>query len=70
MGAFHNALREEGTRVELIRELERQWGINADMLAALKAVLPTLEEREQQFGVESAPLRLTRAAIAKAEGRT
>lgn len=39
-----------------------------DLLSALQACLPTLEERAAEFGVESEPLKLVRAAIAKATG--
>lgn len=39
-----------------------------DLLSALQACLPTLEERAAEFGVESEPLKLVRAAIAKAAG--
>ena len=39
-----------------------------ELLEALEACLPTLEEREKTFGVESIPLGKARAVLAKAKG--
>jgi hypothetical protein len=66
MGAYHNALREEGSRSDLIRALEKAWAEEGRLRKQAEAYRRRAEKRDNDFDAENARMRKAAMPFIKA----